>query len=56
MNDPKLAAERYRTVVELREEGVPRDEAWSEVQERKNGKFEGHLLKSTIEFVYDNEG
>lgn len=52
MNDPDLAAERFQAVVQAYENGVPQDEAWSHIR-NKYGKFEGHLLKATIENVYE---
>lgn len=53
MNDPKLAAERREAVVEAKKRDVPKHEAWSWVQNNNGRKFEGHLLKSTIENVYN---
>lgn len=52
MNDPELAGDRYQIVKKLKEEGVAKEDAWSEAQERSGRKFEGHMLKATVENIY----
>lgn len=56
MNDPDLARQRYIAVRQAKQEGIPKDDAWSTIQHDWGHEFEGHLLESTIDFVYDDTG
>lgn len=54
MNDPTLADERHQMVRRAKDEGVPKEEAWTTIQhDWSDNKFEGHHLRTTIERVYE---
>lgn len=53
MNDPELAADRYRAVVSAYKNDIPESEAFGFVQKHNDQKFEGHLLAATIKNVYE---
>lgn len=54
MNDPKMAEERRKAVKNAQDNDVPKEDAYSWVQEHYGRRFEGHLLDSTIDWVYDD--